>query len=103
MIIILARINVRPEKRRELRLTFQAIVEQLRKERGCLRANFYQAAENENEFLVVEEWATHKDTNDHLASDLITVLIGAGSLMVRPPEIMIHTVNNSKKFGSDYQ
>jgi len=86
---------VRPEKRKELSQTLLSIVEQVRKESGCLHAVFYQDAENENDFLVVEEWATEKDTDDHLRSDLFTVLMGAKCLMSRPPEIVIHTVDRS--------
>jgi len=45
--------------------------------------------------LVVEEWETQKDSDDHMRSDIFTVLMGAGSLMVRPPEVMVHMVNHS--------
>jgi quinol monooxygenase YgiN len=67
----------------------------VRKESGCLHADFYQDVENEKDFLVVEEWATQKDWDDHLQSDIFTVLMGAGTLMRRPPEIVIHTVSRS--------
>jgi len=86
---------VRPEKRKELSQTLQSIVEKMRKESGCLHAGFYQDTENENDFLVVEEWATQKDSDDHLRSDIFTVLMGAESLMRRPPETVIHTVSSS--------
>jgi len=95
MVIIFVRINVRPEKRKELSQTLQSIMGQVRKESGCLHSGFYQDVENETEFLVLEEWATQKDSDDHLRSDIFTVLIGAGSLMHRPPEITIHTVSHS--------
>ena len=86
---------MRPEKRKELTQTLLSIVEQLRKESGCLHAGFYRNGENEEDFLVVEEWATQQDSDDHLRSDLFTVLMGAGTLMRRPPEIVIHTVDRS--------
>jgi quinol monooxygenase YgiN len=86
---------VRPNKRRELSQTLQSIVEHVKKESGCLHAGFYQIVESETDFLVVEEWETQKDSDHHLQSDIFTVLIGAGSLMHRPPEIVIHTVNHS--------
>ena len=95
MVILFARIKARPEKRKELSQTLHSIVEQVRKERGCLRSGFYQNAESEEDFLMVQEWATPKDSDDHVRSDIFTVLLGAGSLMVRPPEIVIHTVNRS--------
>ena len=86
---------MRPEKRKELTQTLLSIVEQLRKESGCLHAGFYRNGENEEDFLVVEEWVTQQDSDDHLRSDLFTVLMGAGTLMRRPPEIVIHTVDRS--------
>jgi len=86
---------VRPEKRKELSQTLQSIVGQVRKESGCLHAGCYQVVESETEFLVVEEWATQQDSEDHLRSDIFTVLMGAGSLMRRPPEIVVHSVSRS--------
>jgi quinol monooxygenase YgiN len=68
---------VRPEKHKELSQTLFSIVEQLRKESGCLHAGFYQDGENETDFLMVEERATQKDSDDHLRSELFTVLVGA--------------------------
>jgi quinol monooxygenase YgiN len=95
LVIIFIRTEVRPEKRKEFSQTLQSIVEQVRRERGCLHSGFYENRENENDFLVVGEWETQKDSDDHLRSDLFTVLMGAGSLMSRPPEIVIHTVDRS--------
>ena len=95
MVIIFVRIEVRPEKRKELSQTLLSIVEQVRKEGGCLRSGSYQNFENENDFLVVSEWATQKDSHDHLRSEIFTVLRGTECLMQRPPEIVIHTVDHS--------
>jgi len=100
MVAIFIRITVRPEKRKELSQTLFSIVKQLRKESGCLHAGFYQDVENENRFLVVEEWATQKDSDNHLESDIFTVLMGAGSLMRRPPETVVYTVRHSKQIKS---
>ena len=95
MVITFVRMSVRPEKRKELSQTLLSIVEQVRKESGCLHAGFYENVDNETDFLVVEEWATQKDSDDHLRSDIFAVLLGAGTLMHRPPEIVIHTVSHS--------
>jgi quinol monooxygenase YgiN len=87
--------SVRLEKRKELSQTLLSIVEQVRKESGCLHAGFYQDVDNEEDFLVVEEWAAQKDVDEHLQSDIFTVLMGAVTLMRRPPDIVIHTVSRS--------
>ena len=97
MIIIFVRLKARPEKRKELSQTLPSIVGQVRKESGCLHSGFYRNGENEEDFLVVEEWVTQQDSDDHLRSDLFTVLMGAGTLMHRPPEIVVHTVSHSKE------
>lgn len=97
MVIILVRIKVRPEKRKELSQTLHSIVRQVGNESGCRHAGFYQDVENENDIVVIEEWATQKDADGHLQSNIFTVLLGAGSLMSRPPEIVIHTVSHSSE------
>jgi quinol monooxygenase YgiN len=89
---------VRPEKRKELTQTLHSIVKQVRKENGCLHTGFYQDLANEEDFLVVEEWATQKDSDDHLRSDIFTIILGAGSLMLGPPEVIVHTVNHSTEY-----
>jgi quinol monooxygenase YgiN len=100
LIVKLIKIKVRPEKRKELAQTLNSIVEQVRKEHGCLHSGFYQDLENEEDFLVVEEWATQKDSDAHLRSDIFTVILGAGSLMHGPPKVIIHTVNRSTEFAT---
>jgi quinol monooxygenase YgiN len=92
--------KVRPDKSKELSQTLHSIVGQVRKESGCLHAGFYQNVENENDFFVVEEWATQKDSDNHLRSDIFTVLMGARCLMRRPPEIVIHTVSHFTELGA---
>jgi quinol monooxygenase YgiN len=87
--------SVRPEKRKELSQTLHSIVGQVRKESGCLSSGFYQNFENENDFFVVSEWETRKDSDEHLRSEVFTVLMGTACLMYRPPEIVIHTVEQS--------
>ena len=95
MILTFIKMNVRPEKRKELRQTIRSIVQEVRKENGCVDSTFYQNSENENDFFLFEEWENRQVLDDHLRSDGFTVLMGARSLLSRPPEIMIHSVSHS--------
>ena len=95
MILTYIKMNVRPEKRKELRQTIRSIVQEVRKENGCVDSTFYQNSENENDFFLIEEWETRQALDDHLRSAGFTVLMGARSLLSRPPEIMIHSVSHS--------
>jgi len=95
MILTHIKMNVRPEKRKELWQTISSIVQEVRRENGCVDSTFYQNAENENDFFVVEEWETRQELDEYLRSAGFTVMMGAGSLLSRPPEIMIHSVSES--------
>jgi len=95
MILTFIKMNVRPEKRKELRQTIQSIVQEVRKENGCVDSTFYQNSENECDFFLFEEWENRQVLDDHLRSAGFTVLMGARSLLSRPPEIMIHSVSHS--------
>jgi quinol monooxygenase YgiN len=67
--------KVRPEKCKELSQTFLSIVEKVRRESGCLHTSLYRNCENEEDFLIIEEWATQEDADEHLRSDIFTVII----------------------------
>jgi quinol monooxygenase YgiN len=97
LILVFIKMKVKPEKRKELSQTLHSIVEKMRKESGCVHAGLYQDVENENDVFVIEEWETQEDSDNHLRSDIFTVLIGAKSLLRRPPEIMIHAVSHSSE------
>jgi quinol monooxygenase YgiN len=97
---LFVKIKARPEKQKELTQTLQSIVERVRQESGCLHAGFYQDVEHDNEFLVVQEWASQRDSDNHVRSDIFTVLVGAGSLMHRPPAIVLHTVSRSTELNT---
>lgn len=97
MVIIFVRMKVRPEKHKELTQTLQSIVEKVKRESGCLNIGFYQNTDDQNNLLVVEEWATQKESDDHMGSDIFAVLLGAGSLMIQPPEIEIYTADFSRQ------
>jgi hypothetical protein len=43
----------------------------------------------------IQAWTSQQDSDDHMQSDIFAVLLGAGTLMHRPPEIVIHTVSGS--------
>jgi hypothetical protein len=42
----------------------------------------------------IQAWAIPKDSDDHQRSDIFAVLLGAGSLMGRPPKLVIHRVSH---------
>jgi len=92
MVLLIVRMEVLSEKRLELSHTISSLIGSIRKEEGCLRCNFCQNLENENEFYLLEEWDTQESLRNHLRSDRFKVLRGAMVLLKESYEMMINIV-----------
>ena len=97
MILVIIRMKVLAEKRKELSQTIVSLIGSLRTEKGCLRCDFCQSMEDENELRILEEWDTRENLNSHLKSERFRVLRGAMNLLQEPYEMMVHTVAAGKK------
>jgi len=93
MIIHTIKIKVLPDKRKELSQTIFAIIDYIRKEKGCVSYNFYQDREDENNLLLIGEWDMQEDLDNHLCSTTFSVLRGAMNLLSTPPEIKFNVVS----------
>jgi quinol monooxygenase YgiN len=85
-------ITVPPEKRKEVLLTFKAILGPIRREQGCISCNCYVDVETENIIFFTEEWESSEDLGTHLRSAHFNVLIGAMKLLDKEPEIRFNTI-----------
>jgi quinol monooxygenase YgiN len=92
MILVIIRMGVLSEKRKELSQTIASLIGSVRTEKGCLRCNFCQNIEDENELYLLEEWDTHENLIGHQKSERFRILLGAMNLLKRPYEMMVHTV-----------
>jgi len=92
MVLLIVRMEVLSEKRLELSQTISSLIGFIRKEEGCLRCNFCQNLENENEFYLLEEWDTQESLKNHLKSDRFKVLRGAMVLLKESYEMMMNIV-----------
>ncbi len=92
MILVIIRMKVLAEKRKELSQTITSLIGSLRTEKGCQRGDFCQSMENENELCLLEEWDTKENLKSHLKSERFRVLRGAMNLLQEPYEIIFHTV-----------
>ena len=95
MVIVIMKMNAKPEKCLELRQSLSALVDPMRKEKGCLSHDIYQDIENENDFSLIQMWQTRGDLDNFMRSDLFNVLIGARYLLSRPSEFMVNEVTHS--------
>jgi quinol monooxygenase YgiN len=92
MILVIIRMKVLAEKRKELSQTIALLIGSLRTEKGCRRCGFYRSMEDENELCILEEWDTRDNLNSYLKSERFKVLRGAMNLLQEPYEMMVYTV-----------
>ena len=92
MILVIIRMKVLPEKRKELSQTIASLIGSIRTEKGCRRCDFCQSMEDENELCLLEEWDTRENLKGHLKSERFRVLRGAMNLLKEPYEMIFHTV-----------
>ena len=97
MILVIIRMKVLAEKRKELSQTIALLIGSLRTEKGCRRCDFYRSMVDKNELCILEEWDTRDNLNSHLKSERFKVLRGAMNLLQEPYEMVFHTVAAGKK------
>ncbi|MBW1961319.1 MAG: antibiotic biosynthesis monooxygenase [Deltaproteobacteria bacterium] len=96
MIMLRLRMNVLPEKQKELRQTLLSITDLTGNDRGCLGCNVFCDMEDNHIYTLIEEWETREDMERHIRSERFSVLLGTKSLLAEPLEIQFHTVSRSE-------
>ena len=94
-ILVTLRMIVRPERRSGLLKTLRGMLEPARVERGCLSYRLYEDVENENTFVLVEEWKTQKDLEGHIRTDNQRLLLGLMDFLSEQPELSFNTVSHT--------
>jgi quinol monooxygenase YgiN len=97
MVLVIIRMKVFAEKRKELSQTIVSLIGSLRTEIGCRRCDFYLNMEDENKLCILEEWDTRENFDSHLKSERFRVLRGAMNLLQEPYELIVHSLAAGKK------
>lgn len=92
MTLLIIRMNVLSEKRKELSQTISSLSNSTRIKKGCQRCEFCQSIDDENRFFLLEEWDTQENLKNHLKSEHFKVIRGAMTLLQEPYETTFHTV-----------
>lgn len=95
MIVATLRMIVQPKKRNDLIQTIKGMLEPSRVERGCLSYRLYEDVENNDAFVLLEEWATQGDLERHIATDNQRRLLAIMDLLREQPEWRFHTVSQT--------
>jgi len=97
VILVIIRMKVLAEKRKELSQTIVSLIGSLRTETGCMRCDFYLSMKDENKLCILEEWETQENFDSHLKSERFRVLRGAMNLLQEPYEMIFHCVAARKR------
>lgn len=95
MILSTLKMIVQPERRRDLLETMKGMLEPARVERGCLSFCLYEDVENNNAFVLLEEWATQADLERHISKDNQRQILALMDILSEQPEFRFHTVSNT--------
>jgi quinol monooxygenase YgiN len=95
MILAIIEMDARPAKRKELLQTLHALIQELRNEKVCIKCSACQDIEAENSFCLIEEWKSQLELDNHLRSDIFTVLLGAKNLLSKPLEFKFNSVSST--------
>lgn len=85
---VLARITARPDKIKELASLLLRLVEETRKENGCISYQLLQSRSDPGDFVCVEEWASDSAIDNHLTSAHVQDAFSkAAPLLAKEPDI----------------
>jgi quinol monooxygenase YgiN len=96
MIVVRIRMNVIPEKQKELAQTLIPMIALMDSEPGCLSYALYCNMEDKNALNLWEEWQTRENLDHHFRSKMFGILLGTRSLLNEPHGIQIYTVHRSE-------
>lgn len=94
-ILVTLRMVVRPEKRHDFLETVRGMLEPARVERGCLSYRLYKDVENSHAFVLLEEWVTQGDLEQHILKDNQRWLLALENLLTGQPELQFNTVSHT--------
>ena len=89
-----------PESRYVFLEAVRGMLEPTRVEPGCMSFSLYQDVENENTFVLMEEWETKADLDNHIRGNSYRNLLVVMDLLREPPGIEFNTV--SHRAGMEY-
>jgi len=87
MIVTTTRITVSSANRSELFQTVLMLLTPVMNEKGCLSSRFYVDSADSNSVMLVEEWETEEDWDNHLRTRDCAVFMGAVSVLCRPTSV----------------
>ena len=81
MIRVLICCTAHTENQVELQQTFEDLIAKIEQEESCIGCELYKKVKDPKEFLLVEEWVNLVHIRNHVISQNLAVLAGAGKIL----------------------
>jgi quinol monooxygenase YgiN len=96
MFIAVLELMPRNGQRQVLLDILRFVEEHVRSKTGCLRSGVFEAANDTQQVLYVEQWRSGKDLHAHIQSGLYLRLLNAMELAAEKPKISFHEVTQTR-------
>jgi quinol monooxygenase YgiN len=97
MIVVVGRVTTDAERRAELIRVGQTVARASRAEAGNISYRLYQDTEDENAFVVVEEWADDAALQEHFRTAHIAEFMAAmPPTLAAAPDVQFHEVASTR-------
>ncbi len=91
MITVVAKIEAKAGREKEVKEVLMALVPITRKEDGCMNYDLHQYNQHPGQFLFYENWRDQASLDKHLASAHVQDLVKrSGVLLSKPAEIKLY-------------
>lgn len=87
LMVTTTKMIVRPERRKEFFQSIVPLTKRIRKEKGCVNYRLYEEMGDENSLILIVEWETESQWNDHRRGENFSVLLGLVSVLSIPAKI----------------
>lgn len=96
MVIQLVSVSIRPEQRDRWLELIRVNAAQTRAEEGCESYRISEDVETQNNFAIVERWASLEAQYSHFRTPEFGELMGTlGDIIAGPPEVSVHEVSST--------
>jgi quinol monooxygenase YgiN len=97
MIVVIGKVTTDSERRDELIRLGETVAAASREEAGCLGYRVFQATDDENAFVFVEEWESREALDAHFATEHIATFMAAfPKTLAAPPDVQFHDVSGTR-------
>ena len=95
MILATLKVVVLPRKRKDALEILRGLLEPTQVKPGCISCRAYQDLSNNNAFVLVEEWESKADLDNHILSDEYTMILALMDISSETPEMKFNLIADS--------